>query len=99
MERINEKSERKNKRSVLTFLVFLAISTALWFLTKLSDDYSTQAIFSLQFEEVPADKWVSSPKSAVKTDWIVLLFHQVKISRYHSPSAAALRALRMQKIS
>ena len=86
MERINEKSERKNKRSVLTFLVFLAISTALWFLTKLSDDYSTQAIFSLQFEEVPADKWVSSPKSAVKMSLNTDGFHTLRYKMVREPN-------------
>ena len=86
MERINEKSERKNKRSVLTFLVFLAISTALWFLTKLSDDYSTQAIFSLQFEEVPADKWVSSPNAAVKMSLNTDGFHTLRYKMVREPN-------------
>ena len=85
MERINEKAERKNKRSVLTFLVFLAISTALWFLIKLSDNYSTQAIYTLQFEEVPADQWVSSPELAVKMSLNTNGFHTLRYKMVRDP--------------
>ena len=62
LDSIKQKAERKNKRSVLTFLVFLVISTALWFLIKLSENYTTQTTFGVQFAEVPADKWISSPE-------------------------------------
>ena len=86
MEQVNEKGERKNKRSFLTFLVFLAISTALWFLTKLSDDYSTQATFSLQFEEVPADKWVSSPDAVAKMSLNTDGFHTLRYKMVREPN-------------
>ena len=86
MEQINEKGERKNKRSFLTFLVFLAISTVLWFLTKLSDDYSTQATFLLQFEEVPADKWVSSPDAVAKMSLNTDGFHTLRYKMVREPN-------------
>ena len=85
MDRINEKAEPKNKRSVLTFLVFLAISTALWLLIKLSNDYSTQTTFSLQLEEVPADKWVSSPELAVKMSLNTDGFHTLRCKMIREP--------------
>lgn len=85
MERINEKAEPKNKRSVLTFLVFLAISTALWLLIKLSNDYSTQTTFSLQLEEVPADKWISSPELVVKMSLNTDGFHTLRCKMIREP--------------
>lgn len=86
MDQVNEKAERKNQRSVLTFLVFLAISTVLWLLTKLSDDYSTQATYSLQFEEVPADKWVSSPDAAAKMSLNTDGFHTLRYKMVREPN-------------
>ena len=56
----------KVKRKSLTFIVFLTISTVLWFLIKLSKDYTTQSSFTLQIEDVPSDKWISSPTQTVK---------------------------------
>lgn len=54
------------KRKSLTFMVFLAISTSLWFLIKLSKDYSSQTTFVVQFEDVPSDKWIATPSQSVK---------------------------------
>ncbi len=56
----------KVKRKSLTFIVFLAISSALWLLIKLSKDYTTQSSFTLQIEAVPSDKWISTPTQNVK---------------------------------
>ena len=50
---IKQKVERKSNRSILTFLVFLAISTGAWFLVKLSENYTNQKVFRFQFAEVP----------------------------------------------
>lgn len=85
MERIIEKAERKNDRSVLTFLVFLAISTAAWFLVKLSENYTTQTSFRLVFDEVPADKWVSSPDQSVKMSLDINGFHTLKYKMIREP--------------
>lgn len=90
MDRINEKAEPKNKRSVLTFLVFLAISTALWLLIKLSNDYSTQTTFSLQLEEVPVDKWVSSPELAVKMSLNTDGFHTLRYKMIREPKRVVI---------
>ena len=78
LHRINQKVERKNKRSIFTFLVFLVISTAAWFLVKLSEDYVTQTTFRLQMEEVPADKWVSSDEQSVKMSLNIDGFHTLR---------------------
>ncbi len=78
LNRIKQKVERKNKRSAFTFLIFLAISTAAWFLVKLSEGYVTQTTFRLQLEEVPADKWVSSDVQFVKMSLNIDGFHTLK---------------------
>lgn len=78
--RIKQKVERKDKRSILTFLVFLALSTALWLLIKLSENYTTQAVFRVQLEEVPADKWISSPEQTVKLSLDIDGFHTLRLS-------------------
>lgn len=78
LEQIKEKVERKNKRSVFTFLIFLAISTAAWLLVKLSENYTTQTTFHLQFVEVPADQWISSPEQLVKMSLTTDGFHTLR---------------------
>ena len=78
LNRISQKVERKNKRSIFTFLIFLVISTAAWFLVKLSEDYVTQTTFRLQMEEVPADKWVSSDEQSVKMSLNIDGFHTLR---------------------
>lgn len=78
LNRIHQKVERKNKRSIFTFLIFLVISTAAWFLVKLSEDYVTQTTFRLQMEEVPADKWVSSDEQSVKMSLNIDGFHTLR---------------------
>jgi hypothetical protein len=70
--------ERKNNRSIFTFLIFLVISTAAWFLVKLSEDYVTQTTFRLQLEEMPADKWVSSDEQSVKMSLNIDGFHTLR---------------------
>jgi hypothetical protein len=78
LNRINQKVERKNKRSIFTFLIFLVISTAAWFLVKLSENYVTQTTFRLQLEEMPADKWVSSDEQSVKMSLNIDGFHTLR---------------------
>ena len=78
LNRINQKVERKNKRSIFTFLIFLVISTAAWFLVKLSEDYVTQTTFRLQLKEMPADKWVSSDEQSVKMSLNIDGFHTLR---------------------
>lgn len=79
------KSERKDKRSVLTFLVFLAISTLLWLLVKLSETYNTQTSFRIQFEEVPVDKWISSADQSVKMSLTIDGFHTLRYKLIREP--------------
>lgn len=67
-----------NNRSVLTFLVFLVISTAAWFLVKLSENYSTQTTVGLQLVEVPAEQWMSSPEQRVKLSLNIDGFHTLR---------------------
>ena len=75
LDNIKQKVEQKNKSSIFTFLVFLVISTVAWLMVKLSEDYTTQAVFRVQLNEVPADKWISSPEQSVKMSLNVDGFH------------------------
>ena len=71
----------KVKRKSLTFIVFFAISTVLWLLIKLSKEYTTQSSFTLLIEDVPCDKWISSPtqnvKFAFEADGFLTLAHNL----------------------
>ena len=78
MDSIKQKTERKNKSSVLTFLVFLTLSTAAWFLVKLSENYVTQTTFGLRFDQVPADKWISSDEQQLKMSLDIDGFHTLR---------------------
>lgn len=80
-EPIQEENTEKGKSRLLTFLVFVAISTVLWFLIKLTKDYTTQAVFKVTYTEVPVNKWVSSQGQNVKlsfvADGFVTLHHRL----------------------
>lgn len=67
----------KNKRPILTFLVFLVLSTALWLLIKLSENYTTQTTFCVELTNVPADKWLASPEHTVKLSLDIDGFHML----------------------
>ena len=86
IDNIKPKTERKNQRSVLTFLIFLVISTAAWFLVKLSEDYTTQTVFNIQFDEVPADKWVSSEALSAKLSLTTDGFHTLRYKMIREPN-------------
>jgi hypothetical protein len=85
MNRIKEKVERTNKHSAFTLLVFLVISTAAWFLVKLSENYTTQTTFGLQFTEVPSDHWISSGDQSVKMSLNVDGFHTLRYKMIREP--------------
>lgn len=65
-------------QSFLTFLIFLAISATLWLFVKLSEDYTTQVVFRMQFDEVPANKWLSSPEQTAKLSLTTDGFHTLR---------------------
>ena len=86
LDDIKQKVERTNKHSAFTFLIFLVISTAAWFLVKLSEDYVTQITFRVLMEEVPADKWVSSDEQSVKMSLNIDGFHTLKYKMIREPN-------------
>ena len=86
LDNIKQKVEPKNKRSVFTFLIFLIISTAAWFLVKLSEDYVTQTTFRVLMEEAPADKWVSSDEQSVKMSLNIDGFHTLRYKMIREPN-------------
>ena len=86
LDRIKQKVERTNKHSAFTFLVFLVISTAAWFLVKLSEDYVTQTTFRVLIEEVPAEKWVSSDEQSVKMSLNIDGFHTLRYKMIREPN-------------
>ena len=70
VDEIKEEITGKDKSKFLTFLVFLLISAALWFLIKLTKDYTTQTEFIVVYTEVPASKWISTPEQQVKLSFV-----------------------------
>ena len=78
LDNIKQKVERTNKHSFFTFLVFLAISTAAWFLVKLSEGYVTQSSYRLVLEDAPAEMWVSSDSQSVKMSLNIDGFHTLR---------------------
>ena len=85
LDNIKQKVERKNRGSAFTFLIFLAISTAAWFLVKLSENYTTQTAFRLLFTEVPADQWISSSEQKVKMSLNIDGFHTLRYKMIREP--------------
>ena len=85
LDNIKQKVERKNRGSAFTFLIFLAISTSAWFLVKLSENYTTQTAFRLQFAEVPADQWISSSEQKVKMSLNIDGFHTLGYKMIREP--------------
>ena len=82
---VKQKVERTNKHSAFTFLVFLVISAAAWFLVKLSENYSTQATFGLQLAEAPAEQWISSGDQSVKLSMNIDGFHVLRYKMIREP--------------
>ena len=81
VDEVKEEIAGKDKTKFLTFLVFLLISAALWFLIKLTKEYTTQTEFTVVYTEVPASKWISTPEQQVKlsfvADGFVTLHHNL----------------------
>ena len=86
LDNIKQKSERKNQRAFFTFFIFLIISTAAWFLVKLSEDYSTQTSFRLRFVDVPTDQWVSSDEQSVNLSLNTDGFHTLRYKMIREPN-------------
>lgn len=70
VEQIKEEIQQKDRNTLLTFLIFVLISAVLWFLIKLSKDYSTQGVFLVHYTEVPVNKWISTPEQSVKVSFV-----------------------------
>ncbi len=50
---------RKNRNKLSVFLVFVFVSTILWLLIKLSDDYSMTYNLPVSYVDLPNDKWLA----------------------------------------
>ncbi len=50
---------RKNRNRLSVFLLFVFVSTILWLLIKLSDNYSMSFDLPVTFEDLPNDKWLA----------------------------------------
>ena len=70
VEQIKEEVEKKDKSKLLTFLVFLIISSLLWSLIKLTKEYTTQTAFTVSYSEIPVNKWVSTSEQRVKLSFV-----------------------------
>ena len=67
---IKDEIGKKDKSKFLTFLIFLLLSTALWFLIKLTKNYTSQTDFIITYTEVPVNKWVSTAEQSVKLSFV-----------------------------
>ena len=70
VEEIKEEIKGKDRSKLLTFLLFLLISALLWFLIKLTKEYTTQTVFTLVYTEAPVNKWVSSSDQKVNLSFV-----------------------------
>ena len=70
VEQIKEEVNKKDKSKLLTFLVFLVISSILWSLIKLTKEYTTQTVFTVSYSEIPVNKWISTPEQSVKLSFV-----------------------------
>jgi len=72
---------KKDKSKILTFLFFLLISSLLWFLIKLSKDYTTQTSFTVVYTDSPVNKWISTTNQQISlsfvADGFITLRHNV----------------------
>ena len=67
-----------NKRPFFTFLIFLVMSATAWLFVKLSEVYTTQAVFRLRIEEVPTDKWLTTPEQTARLSLTTDGFHTLR---------------------
>lgn len=74
------------KSSLLTFLVFLALSAALWLLIKLSGHYASQASFCVAIVNESAEQWIASPEQTVKMSLNCDGFHTLRYKMMREPS-------------
>lgn len=65
-------------RSILTFLIFVVISTVLWLFVKLSEDYTTPVVYRVRIEQAPADKWLALPEQTAKLSMTTDGFHTLR---------------------
>lgn len=81
VEEIKDEIVKKDKSKILTFLLFLLISSLLWFLIKLTKEYTTQTTFAVVYTEAPVNKWVSTTDQRVNlsfvADGFVTLHHNM----------------------
>lgn len=81
VEELKDEIVKKDKSKFLTFLFFLLISSLLWFLIKLTKEYSTQTVFTVVYTDVPVNKWVANTDQRVNlsfsADGFVTLRHNL----------------------
>lgn len=81
VEELKDEIVKKDKSKFLTFLFFLLISSLLWFLIKLTKEYTTQTVFSVVYTDVPVNKWVANTDQRVNlsfsADGFITLRHNL----------------------
>lgn len=85
VEEIKDEIIKKDKSKFLTFLFFLLISGSLWFLIKLSKDYSTQTVFNVVYVDAPVNKWVSNDAQQVKLSFVADGFITLRHNMVRAP--------------
>ena len=69
-EELKDEMVKKDKSKILTFLFFFLISSLLWFLIKLTKDYTTQTVFTVVYTNAPVNKWVSTTDQRVNLNFV-----------------------------
>lgn len=70
IEEVKDEIAKKDKSKFLTFLFFLLISGLLWFIIKLSDEYTTQTAFTVVYTNAPVNKWVATSEQKVNLSFV-----------------------------
>ena len=58
--RLGQKIKKNINRELLTYLVFLLIAIAVWYLNALSEEYTSELKFAVKYIELPEDKVLAS---------------------------------------
>ena len=70
VEEVKDEIVKKDRSKFLTFLFFLLISSLLWFLIKLTKEYTTQTVFTVVYTDAPVNKWVSTAEQQVNLSFV-----------------------------
>ena len=93
VEEVKDEIVKKDKSKFLTFLFFLLISALLWFIIKLSDEYTTQTAFTVVYTNAPVNKWVSTSEQKVNLSFVADGFVTLRHNLVRDPNRMVVVSL------